>query len=181
MRKLLKIISGLVFALSGFIHAEDTSQFVKQAVELYEARHLDKENLNKSFEILKKAAESEPDNLSANYELSRVYLMLGDEEKNKDEKIKFYDKGIEYGKKAVKINDKSAEAHFWYMASIGRTGQLKGIFNALPVVNEVKKEIEKILKINPKHAGALHAKAMYYFELPGILGGSQEKSIELLK
>ena len=42
-------------------------------------------------------------------------------------------------------------------------------------------EIETVLEIDPKHTGALDARAMLYYELPGLLGGNLNKSIESLE
>jgi tetratricopeptide (TPR) repeat protein len=153
---------------------------VDKAVELFETRHLNSGNLNRSLEILTALVNSEPGNLRANYELAHVYYILGDNAGTRTEKIDLYTRGQEYAKNAIKINAGSASAHFWYLVNLGRVGQTKGVLNSLGLVPEIKKEIDKVLKLDPKHTGALDARAMLYYELPGFMGGSVSKSIDAL-
>jgi len=160
------------------LSAQSTDVQIEQAIQLYEMRHLNTENLQKSVEILQNIVNSEPNCLRVHYELSKVYFLLGDGAKTKDEKLRLYNKGLEYGKKAIKINEDSEWSHFWYMVNLGRIGQTKGVLNSLSLVPEIKKEIAKVLEINPNHTGALDARANLYYELPGIFGGNLTKSIE---
>jgi tetratricopeptide (TPR) repeat protein len=177
MFKRIGLISFLLLALSA---AQEVDSLIDTAIELYETRHLNAENLGESAKILEAVLKAHPDNLRANYEFSKICYLLGDEAEGKSEKLKLYEKGKEYGRKAKKIDGNSAWAHFWYMVNLGRIGQTKGILNSLASVPEVKKEIDKVLKIDQEHTGALDAKAMLYYELPGLLGGNLGKSIEAL-
>jgi len=162
------------------IYAEDSDSLIDKAIELYETRHLNRENLTKSKEILQDVVAQEPENLRAHCELSRVCYLLGDEAEAKDEKLDLYKQGQDFGKRAINIDDNSDLAHFWYLVNLGRIGQTKGVLHSLGSVPEFKREVDKVLEINPEHTGALNAKAMLYYELPGILGGNVNKSIELL-
>ncbi len=164
----------------GFIYTQTTDELIDQAIQLYETRHLDKDNLEKSYELLVDIVEKAPDNLRAHYELSKVCYLMGDSQVKKEDKLKFYNRGIEYGKRAIELNGNSSWAHFWYMVNIGRTGETKGVLNSLELVPTIRKEIDIVLKLDPKHTGAMDAKAMLYYELPGILGGNLNKSIEYL-
>lgn len=173
------------FFLTGVIcllltYAQTTDEMIDQAIQLYETRHLNKENLKNSYEILSGIVEKEPNNLRALYEFSKVCYLMGDAQDKKDDKLKFYNKGIEYGKKAIDIDKNSVWAHFWYMVNLGRSGQTKGVLNSLGIVPDIKKEIDIILKLDPKHTGAMDAGAMLYYELPGLMGGNLNKSIEYL-
>lgn len=170
----------IIFLLFAFVSAEDVNALIEQAIELYETRHLNKDNLVKSSEILLDILENNSDNLRANYELAKVYYMLGDNATDKNEKLKNYNLGMEYGKKAMSLDKNCAWAHFWYMVNLGRTGQTKGVLNSLSLVPEIKKEIDIVLKLDPKHTGAMDAAAMLYYELPGLMGGNLNRSIEYL-
>ena len=177
--KYLAITSTLVAC--SLLNAQADEATVDKAIQLYETRHLNKENLDQSYKMLQEIVLNDPNDLRANYELAKVYYLLGDQAIKKDEKIRLYAKGQGYGKAAIKIDDNSAWAHFWYMVDVGRVGQTKGVLNSLSLVPEIKKEIDRVLKIDPKHTGALDAKAMLYYELPGLLGGNINKSIECLE
>ncbi len=161
-------------------HAEGSDALIDSAVTLYETRHFNSENLLQSYDILFDIVESEPQNPRAHYELSKVCFLLGDVASEKKAKLKLFEEGRDYGKEAMKMDDTSAWAHFWYMVNVGRIGQTKGVLNSLILVPEVEKEINKTLQLDPEHTGALDAKAMLFYELPGLLGGNLNKSIEAL-
>uniref|UniRef100_A0A7C6AFU6 Uncharacterized protein n=1 Tax=candidate division WOR-3 bacterium TaxID=2052148 RepID=A0A7C6AFU6_UNCW3 len=162
------------------IDAQTTDELINQAIQLYETRHLNKDNLKNSYEILSGIILKEPENLRALCEFSKVCYLMGDAQTKKDDKLKFYNKGVEYGKKAIGIDKNSVWAHFWYMVNLGRSGQTKGVLNSLGLVPDIKKEIDLVLKLDPKHTGAMDAGAMLYYELPGLMGGNLNKSIEYL-
>lgn len=153
---------------------------VEQAVGLVATRHINIENLKTGFDILLQVVDAEPNNLRAHYELSKIFYLMGDNAETKDEKLKLYNQGIEYGKKALKIDSNSAWSHFWYLVNLGRTGQTKGVLNSLMLVSPMKKEIAEILKIDSNHTGALDVRAMLYYELPRLFGGNLNKSIDAL-
>lgn len=176
---MFKYIVGL-FIICSLVIAQNNDALIDSAIELDAARHLEASNLDESRDILLQVLEREPDHLRANNELSKVYYHLGDRAETKDEKIELYTKGTDYGQKAMKIDGGDKWGHFWYVVNLGRRSQTKGIFNSLAYVPTVKKEVNKVLAIDPEHTGALDVKAMFYYELPGLLGGNVNKSIELL-
>ncbi len=175
----MKYVIGLVIICS-LVVAQNADSLIDHAIELDATRHLETSNLDESRDILLQVLEREPDHLRANYELSKVYYHLGDRAETRDEKIELYTKGTEYGQEAIKIDGDSEWAHLWYVVNLGRRSQTKGIFNSLAYVPTVKHEVNKVLAIDPEHTIALDVKAMFYYELPGLLGGNVNKSIELL-
>jgi tetratricopeptide (TPR) repeat protein len=173
---------GIVFGvmLVAVVWAQNADSLIDHAVELYETRHLERANLGQSASILEGIIENDPKNVRALYELSKVCYLLGDEAEEKDAKLKLFYRGRDYGKSAIELDDESPDAHFWYMVNVGRVGQTKGVLNSLVLVPTVREEIETVLELDPAHIGALDARAMLYYELPGLLGGNLNKSIEAL-
>ncbi|MFH1074364.1 MAG: TRAP transporter TatT component family protein [Candidatus Firestonebacteria bacterium] len=178
---MLKVLS-LVFLIGvTSVAAGDLSVLYTRALELFEARHLDKENALKAKELALQIIEKEPENVNALILVSRYYLFSGENLTKEDDKREAYEKGVEYSKKALKTDEKNADAHFYYAASLGRCVQLKGVFNAIGSAGEIKKEFERTLELDPAHPLAKVALANYYYQVPGLFGGSTEKAIELLK
>jgi hypothetical protein len=66
------------------------------------------------------------------------------------------------------------------MVHLGRIGQTKGVLNSLGMVPDIKREINRTLELDPRHTGAMDARAMLYFELPGLFGGDLNKSLAAL-
>ncbi len=160
--------------------AQNADSLIDRAISLYETRHLDASGLDSARAILEEIVAGDAKNGRAFQELSKVYFLLGDRAVEKDAKLDLFYKGRDFGRNAIDLDDKSAEAHFWYMVNIGRVGQTKGVLNSLVLVPDVRNEIETVLKIDPEHTGALDAQAMLYYELPGLLGGNVNKSIASL-
>jgi len=101
--------------------------------------------------------------------------------KDKKERIKLYEQGMEYAKKAMEINPKNPEAHFFYAVNMGRMGKEKGVLRSLFMVDDLKREAETVLSLDSLHVGARLLLASIYYELPGFAGGSVDKAIEYYK
>ncbi len=154
---------------------------IKQADYYYEYRHKAKDYLSTSKKILENILAEYPSNQEALWRMARICYQYGDNSKNKKDKLFWYEKGKEYAKKLIEINSSHPEGHFWYAVNLGRIGQTKGVLNSLGLAPTIKKEFEKTLELNPKHTGAMDGLAVYYYELPGLLGGDLNKSIKYLK
>ncbi|UCD19019.1 MAG: hypothetical protein JSU64_06225 [candidate division WOR-3 bacterium] len=159
---------------------QNADSLIDHAINLYETRHMEGANLDESYSILEGIVNDDATNVRALYEFSKVCYLLGDRAEEKSEKLGLYYKGRDYGREAIELDDDSPDAHFWYMVNIGRVGQTKGVLNSLALVPEVRREIERVLELDPEYIGALDAQAMLYYELPGLLGGNLNKSIESL-
>ena len=161
----------LVILLFGALLAQSADELVSQAVDLYETRHLDPDRLKQAYDLLDQVISGDSNNLRANFEQSHVSYLMGDAVQSKSAKLKYYDKGYAVGRKAISIDDNSADAHLWYVVNRGRQGQTRGVLNSLFMVPEIKREVNRVLVIDPENTVALDVKAMLYYELPGFAGG----------
>ncbi len=101
-------------------------------------------------------------------------------EDNKEKK-KWYEKGEKIAKFAIEKNPDNPEVHFWFALNKGSVGKLKGVLNSLFMVNDLKKEAQKVIELDPDHAGAHMILGEVYKSLPGLFGGDKEKAIEEFK
>jgi len=147
---------------------------------LYNNRHEDENYLEESKLLLAEIFNEDARNEDALWQLSRLYYVLGDKTTDKDEKFKFYEKGQQFAEKLTKINDKNPEGHFWLGVNLGRVGQVRGVMKSLSLVPTIRKEFEKALELKGEHTGAMDGLAVLYYELPGLFGGSLDKSLEYL-
>jgi len=173
----------ILFILTGLslLSAGDSGLQYLQALELFENRHLAVENAVKAKEIAEQIIISEPENIKALVLLSRYCLFAGAGRQTNEEKLVEYEKGRELAGKVEKLDHASADASFYFAANLGRTAELKGIFNALGIAAEVKKGMERTLQKDKNHPLAKVALANYYYRMPGLFGGNTEKAVELLK
>ncbi len=110
---------------------------------------------------------------------SRARLRIGDLLKG-DAAVKEYELGRAAAKRAQKLDAKSADAVFWDVANLASIGSAKGVMNSLFMVPEIKEGLAKALALDPNHHYARETLAKVYHELPGIVGGDDDKSEELL-
>lgn len=72
------------------------------------------------------------------------------------EKMKYY-KSAEYlAKKAIKINEASADAHYVYAMALGRINENASSKQKIANAKLIKAEVDRAIALNPKLAGAYH-------------------------
>ena len=101
-------------------------------------------------------------------------------EKNSRKK-EWYEKGEKLAKFAIEKNPDNPEAHFWFALNKGSVGKLNGVLNSLFMVDDLKKEAQKVIELDPDHAGAHMLLGEVYKSLPGLFGGDKKKAIEEFK
>jgi tetratricopeptide (TPR) repeat protein len=159
MKKTVCLMVALAFVMTVFSYADD----------------------GKELQDLKEKLKKDPNNVQLLCDLANTCFEMGEVATNKDEQIKILSQGRDYAKKAKTLDPKSADAHYLYGANLGTVGKLKGFFNMLWSVPELKEEFDKVLELDPNHYKGLIARGNLYYELPGVLGGDLDKSVKDLK
>ena len=98
MLKTFSLVSllGITIVMAG-----DSDLLYTRALELFDKRHLDKENALKAKELAWQIMEKEPGNVNALVLISRIYLFSGENLEKEEDKRAAYEKGTEYAKKAL--------------------------------------------------------------------------------
>src|SRR5207253_635583 len=71
-----------------------------------------------ALQILERAVASDPANYELLWRAARSYYYVGDAASGK-EKVVYFERGIDAGKRAVAQNSNRVEGHFWLGASLG--------------------------------------------------------------
>ena len=98
-------------------------------------------------------------------------------EKNSKKK-KWYEKGEKFAEWAIEKNPNNPESHFWFATNKGSLGKLNGVLNSLFMVDDLKKEANKVIELDSTHAGAHMILGEVYKSLPGLFGGDKQKALE---
>jgi len=147
-----------------------------EARALHATYHEDLTRLDRARDLLEHMLREDPQ-VPAFIFLARIYFTWGDVRGlDVEAKLQAYERGRDVAKRAVELAPREPEAHFWYAANYGRWGQTKGVFRSLFILPTIKREMETILELNPKHAGAHGLAGNFYLEVPGFFGGDLEKS-----
>jgi tetratricopeptide (TPR) repeat protein len=141
------------------------------------------ENLKQAVSLVEDLRVHNPSNYEALWRLAKYKYYVADREKDQANKFKLFEAGIEVAKKAVQLNDKRPEGHFWLGANYGEYADLKGGFTSLGLIKTIRKEFEAVLKIDPtyENGAAYLALGEMDLSLPGLLGGSERRGFEMLE
>ena len=82
---------------------------------------------------------------------------------------------------AIDANEKNAEYHYWYGAACGQDATTANPMRQGILANRIKNAFEKCVELNPKHTEAMWGLVQYYTRAPSIMGGSNEKALEMAK
>ena len=102
--------------------------------------------------------------------------------KDPDIRSAHFDRGRALAEKAVALDDQSADAHFALFCSIGERMRANGeVFFSVFEYGSMMDALDQTLALNPKHLDALSSKGTILIEVPGFLGGDDEKGEVMLR
>ncbi len=81
------------------------------------------------------------------------------------ERGSWYDRAEDAAQKAIAADKNNPEAYFELARADGRLAQFRGILQSLSLAASVRDNLNKVLQLNPKHAGARVALALWNLEL----------------
>lgn len=138
------------------------------------------ESLRAASALLDELAQSAPPDYGLHWRRARIDQILGVIASDDDEKLSLFDRAIQSGKAAVKSKPDGVEGHYWLGTSYGCYGEVKGMLKALSMIDDIRDEMQAVIKIDAKYddAGAYLVLGKIDFELPGWLGGSSKRAIE---
>ncbi|MFO7546698.1 MAG: hypothetical protein R6W77_14490, partial [Trueperaceae bacterium] len=82
-----------------------------------------------------------------------------------------FDLARTHAERAVKLAPDDPEAHFELARALGRLAQYHGVLQSLNLASRVASSLDRALELDPQHAGAWHARALFHDEVPWIAGG----------
>jgi tetratricopeptide (TPR) repeat protein len=181
-RILTGILIGLLLA-GAAVGNEASDKLIQRGDRFYGNRGKGRQYCVKAVEFYEKALAVDAESVAASWKLARASYWLGVHTDGDEAKLAIYKKGIDIAKRAISLDAKSVESHFWLGVSYGKYGETKGVMNSLALVDPIKKEMQTVLELDEKFegGGAHRVLGRLYHKLPGIAGGSTEKSIEHLE
>lgn len=153
---------------------------VKQAFDIVEVQANTKANLEKAVALyetaLKDPALPAKERVAALSDMSRAYLRIGDLETKDATKIAAYEKGRAAAQKGSALDPKAADPIFWDMANQACIGRTKGVMNSLFMLPELRRGLGRALELEPGHKLAKQTLGEIDHTVPGLVGGSDERS-----
>lgn len=116
------------------------------------------------------------------WKLARACYWLGSHVVRAERRAQL-DRGIAAARRAVAADPRAAEGHFWLAATMGAMAEAAGMRAGIRYRGEIKRELETVLALDPafQKGSADRALGRWYFRVPGLFGGSDQKSLEHLR
>lgn len=89
---------------------------------------------------------------------------------------KSWGNAMKYYGKLKQLKPKEANYYYKYGGCLGMKAKECNKFKALGMIGDIKFSFEKAIQLNPNHVEARWALIELYLELPGIVGGSEQKA-----
>ncbi len=112
------------------------------------------------------------------WRISRCYISIGDVAE-REEGEQYYRKAETYATLAVKEDSLNSDAHCWRAVSVGYVAIYEGVRAKVQAANEIKRELDIALRLNPKNDVAYSILGTFYRTL-GNVGWIEKQLADLL-
>jgi len=131
-------------------------------------------NNRAAMEFFSHALDQDPANYEAAWKLSRAYVDIGENIKDKNTRKEYYKKGEMFARKAVEIDSNGSKGHLYLSIALGRVALDAGKKEQVRLSKEIKAEVDKALAIDPSDDIALHVLGRWHRKM-ATLGWIQRK------
>lgn len=147
--------------LYNLAYSQTVTDLIKQSDELIEVKF---DNINQ-LKVIEQAYKLEPNNFDVLWRMSRAYIDYGEHlpdktDSDKEFQLKQYEKALDFANKSININPGSMIGYLHRAITNGRIALFKGVFKAISLVNSVKADLEKAIKLN--NGGDNHQSVAHY-------------------
>jgi tetratricopeptide (TPR) repeat protein len=138
------------------------------------------EDLEKSIKTL---LQNEPNSSELYWRLARTQFYMGNRSGFENAQKRFYFTCQENAERALAISSNSAEGSYFNAICAGKVSQMDGIWSSFTFILNFKEQMERAVQLDPnlEFGGPHRALGKFFHEVPFILGGDLNQSIEHLK
>ncbi len=145
---LLYLTIVIALLLPSFICAQKVEDLIKQGDEFAE----EKFDNQKALEKYLLADKVSPKNWEVLWRISRAYVditehMPSSTDEQKDAQLAKYETALDYAERAIKLAPDKSVTYLRRAIANGRIALFKGVFSVIGIVNSVKADLEKAIKL----------------------------------
>lgn len=160
--------------------------FPARAAEDPDALYANRTNLQSARQaaaIWQASIDRNPKDFAAAWKRAKAGYWLGGHESSNDARDAAYEAGMAAARVAIAAAPGKPEGHFWLAANMGGYAENHGIRGGLKYRGTIRDELEQVLAIDPAflQGSADRALGRWYFKVPGLFGGSKQKSEQHLR
>ena len=150
-----------------------------------DALYASREDLAKAREaaaIWADRLQKNPKDFASAWKLARARYWLGTHAPDAERKA-ILEAGITAGRSASTLEPKRPEGYFWIAANMGALAESFGLRQGLKYRGDIKDNLLTVLALDPafQKGSADRALGRWYYKVPGLFGGSKQKSEEHLR
>jgi len=110
-------------------------------------------NAQRTFREAANRYANEPQNLEAAWQFGQACFDLAEEATSKAERARLAERGIEACRKAVAMDDRCAQAHYYLGMNLGQLARTKGL-GALKIVGQLRSAFERARELDERQDNA---------------------------
>jgi tetratricopeptide (TPR) repeat protein len=149
MRKIFIIAFTLITSLSAIAQTAD-EQYAKANKLKLEFK------CKEALPMFQALLKSDSNNVNYLHSASFCYSKCGFYYAPEAEKMNYYKTAEYLAKKAIKVNEKTADAHYVYAMALGRINENASSKQKIANAKLIKNEVDRAIALNPRLAGAYH-------------------------
>lgn len=179
VKGILVFLAVICFAFSLF--GQNADELITKGDELYKEMK-DMVSAKEAEGLYRDALLIMDKKYEAYWKVSRILYYIGEHTESKKERQIIFSQGIYYAKKAIDLEPEKPDGHYWLGVNNGKYGETRGVLKSLSLVKPIKQAMNKVIELDRSYedGGPDRVLGRVYFKLPGLAGGSKDKSLEHL-
>jgi tetratricopeptide (TPR) repeat protein len=142
------LLHSFVLFLTQSVQAQTIEKLIEEGDQ-----YVEQYNHQKALDTYLKADKLFPNNWEVHWRISRTYVDVGEgmpekTDEQKDAQLVIYQKAFDYADKSVKLAPDKSVTYVRRAIANGRIALFKGVFSVAEVVNSVRDDCEKAIKLN---------------------------------
>jgi FimV-like protein len=115
----------------------------------------------KALDMYNKALSLSPNDYEILWRLSRTYVDIGEHlptktDAEKEKQLEFYEKSLDFAKKAIAVNPNGAMGYTREAIANGRIALFRGVFESLSLVKQTRADCEKAISLDVTEPAAYY-------------------------
>jgi tetratricopeptide (TPR) repeat protein len=143
---------------------------------LYAARE-DLSKARRALAIWQARLGGDPSDFTSAWKIARARYWLGHHDA-RDARRRHLEDGIADARRAIALQPDRPEGYFWVAAHMGALAESFGLRQGLKYRSSIREALERAIAIDPSYLGGAADRALgrWYFKVPSLFGGSDEKA-----
>jgi len=179
-QKVFCLVFGLIL-VSMVAFGQTPEELIQEADAIY-ADMQDMETAEKALSLYREALVAAEDKYEAYWKIARMLYYIGEHKEKKKERQNTFAQGVYHAEKAMALEAEKPDGYYWRGVNNGKYGETRGVLKSLSLVKPIKSDMNKVIELNRSYedGGPDRVMGRVFLKLPGIAGGSKDKSLEHL-